>query len=153
MIEPTNDKYMEKDNKKKDKDCTLSASMEQMPVMMYGCLPPGETTPGDVFPIPTITTVTTTPPDNWAGRELDKERVNAIVKQISDYSRELGKIEGLDMSDACKLDVMHFDKQGSIILHVPASDDIAEGIVELIRSHYETEIERLEAELRKILGD
>lgn len=112
-------------------------------VVMYGC-------PMD-YP-QTIPSPNTPPqyPWNITPPAQDREKVQEIVMRISEHSRQLGILDGLTMSEDSQLNVSYFRGKGLALLHVSAGEDIATGIVELIRSYHETEIERLKEQLKTV---
>lgn len=85
-------------------------------------------------------------------KDIDIEKVQKLVNEISELSQEAGKMDALGIELDEDLFLCH-NKNGQLkaVFYAQAKSDIKGSIIELVRGYYELEIDKKKDELRECL--
>jgi hypothetical protein len=116
-------------------------------VCMYACPADFDTQ----WPNPAQTEIVTTPVQ-IVGVDIDK--IQECVRKIKECAEKLGSLDRLFGSHENRILIKYDLKANGMcdIFAATANTEIAQGIVELLKSYYENEIIILQDELKKICG-
>lgn len=110
-------------------------------VCAYACVPDWTDKAGDFIDY--------SPPPK---KDIDIEKVQKLINEISELSQEAGKMDALGIDLDEDLFLCH-NKNGQLkaVFCAQAKSDIRGSIIELVRGYYELEIEKKKDELRECL--
>lgn len=132
-------------NDKTDLSAIKDEALREDVVVMYGCTPTN-TLPDFKFPGGFSKSASTIPQTSKTDVDIDK--VQEIVSAIKRNKEKLYDLENLLLSPNDTIIVESFDNVNhEHIIDIPYDTEVAKGIIELIKSYYENEIERLNEEL------
>ena len=114
-------------------------------VVMYGCTPQGDRWPDYGLPRVEKDDLPVLPKQKV---DVNIDKVQEIVSAIKRNKEKLYDLENLLLSPNDTIIVESFDNVNhERIFDIPYDTEVAKGIIELIKSYYENEIERLNEEL------
>ena len=84
-------------------------------------------------------------------KDIDIENVQKLVNEISELSQEAGKIDAVGLLEESLFLCHNKNGQLKAVFCAEAKSELLESIIELVKSHYELEIEKKKDELRECL--